>query len=414
MHTSNPASAKWLAIVLVSALYSLAFSQIGVLTTLFPLLKEDFELSNQQLGTFSSIYLLARATFGTIWGFSADKFGQKRILLVTFLASSSAMVTAGLSQNYSQLITLYAVSVLFAVAAEPLTFTLSSTLFDPKDRGKAFGAVRALRGLAGGVLVAAIGWFGGLSDGWRFALLSFGALEAILAISLAIRLGSIEQHIKLESAPFKWGEFGRLAVTPHFILFTLIHIFATGMLIPVFLPTFLVEERGHSIQSAAVLIGVMKIFMIAGSLAGGFLGDRMEERWPMAGRLYLMIAYSIAFSLFTAMQFFPIWSNIYADWAVAIASSAIFPVGFAGCILPMLANVIAPQLRSASFAIMSSLCQGLSLAGFSTLIGTLSDHYDLGTMLFGSITIPYLLNILICLALLRFYVAEMRDPSHNY
>lgn len=399
----NIANSRWSAIILISAVYALAVSQIGVLTTLFPLLKVEFELSHQQLGVFATAYLLARATFGTAWGIGAGRFGQKKVLLLTAVATSLAIISTGFAQSYSQLLALYLISVLCAVAAEPITFTLASMIFDSKDRGKAFGTMRALRGLAGGALVAAVGWFGGFADGWRYALFTFGAVELVVAAGIALKLKPTQHTPEIGSKPFEWTPFRRLVKSPIFILFTLTHILASGMLIPVFMPTFLVEERGQTIQSAALLVGSMKVAMIVGSLIGGYLGDKSERIWPLTGRLYLMLSYTLVFSVLTALQFLVNWPHVSCDWVIAIVASAIFPIGFAGCVLPLLADVVAPQLRSASFAVMASLCQGLSLAGISTLIGNFSDQHSLGTMLFWTISIPYLLNAFVCFGLFKYY-----------
>ncbi|MDQ8205017.1 MFS transporter [Pelagicoccus sp. SDUM812003] len=408
---------RWEAIFLISLVYPLASIQISVATILFPMLKQEFDLSHQQLGTFATIYLLSRAAFGPLWGMLADRFGHKRMLIASLAINGVLVFSTGFVASFDQLLILYSLSILCTVAAEPITYTIASTVFPSSDRGKAFGSMRAVRGLLGGGFILAVGWFGSFEEGWRYALMAFGTVKIAITLALGKRLRSrVESSNRDCNEPkFEWNAFKSVTKKPVFILFTLIHILATGMLMPVFMPTFLVELRGQTLASASALVGAMKICMFFGALLGGVLGDLLERVSPSKGRIVLLQAYAAIFASLNVILFLPDWQHTSVLWTLSLLVSTVFPVGFTGCVLPMLANVVPFHLRSASFAIMASLCQGLSLAGISTAIGSLSEHRGLDNALFLAFSIPYAIIAMVCIALYRYYPSELaaRTESAN-
>ena len=67
-------------------------------------------------------------------------------------------------------------------------------------------------------------------------------------------------------------------------------------------------------------------------------------------------------------------------------------IGFSGCVLPMVSNVVLPQYRGTAFALLFSLVQGALAAILSIFLGGLAENFGLRPVMLWMVTIPYAIN----------------------
>ncbi len=400
----------------LAAAVIVAAAEIGVVSAIFPVLRGAFALSTAHLGTFTAIYLLARMCFGPAWGVLADRYGRKRVLVVAVLGWSLGIAGTGLVRSYPQLLILYSFGVTGAVAVEPIVHAIISDLFPAHERGKAFGAVRALLGLGVGICTPLIGWLAGFPDGWRLGYYVLGALQLGSGLLLIFGLkepgaGASEDPPAPDRARAKFNlrDVPKLLAIPSVRLLAVNYVLATSITALLYLPTFLTEVRGFSVQASTRMFGLMQFGVVLGSFLGGLLGDWAERRHPRAGRIMLMQVYLAAFAAMTGLIFQLAWHAPAAGYALLFVFGVIFPIGFSGCVLPMLATVISPEMRSTGFGLLSSFFQGLSLAVLSLTVGILADRHGLSAMLFWAVTIPYMMNAIVWFWFYRIYPSDVAN-----
>ncbi|WP_158581588.1 MFS transporter [Actinomadura spongiicola] len=155
-----------LAVLFLSAF--MALLDVTVVTVAVPDIGADLSagLSAQQwvitaYTLFFSAFLLTGGTLG-------DRYGRRRVLLVSVAAFAVTSVLCGLARSPGMLIAARALQGLAAAAMLPGTLSLIAWIYpDPKERGRAIGMWSGVAGLAlvagpvlGGWLVGTYGWPG--------------------------------------------------------------------------------------------------------------------------------------------------------------------------------------------------------------------------------------------------------------
>lgn len=410
-------NARWRSVVIIGLAYVLASVDIGAASTLFPVLRKNLALSTTWLGVFASTGLIARAVFGPIWGILADRFGRKRMLTVAVLGWSAWVLATGLAQSWWQFLCLYSVAVIGAVGVEPLADSFLSDLFLPGQRGLAFGVLRAILGFGLAIAVPALGWVVAAAGTFRAGFLLLGALQVTIGVVLVAGTAepAMEGENSVELRPRRpklaLAHVGALLRIPTVCLLAINYALATSIVLLMYLPTFLTEGRGFSVPTATRLYGLMHVGAVAGAVIGGQLGDWMERRRPYRGRVQLMQAYLVAFAVLTLLIFQARWHSAIVGGTLLVVFGTLLPIGFAGCVLPMLSLVVPPAMRSTGFALLASFIQGASLTVTSLAVGAAADRHGLARALFWATTVPYALNAVVWFG---FYSVFRRDVENTY
>jgi MFS family permease len=136
---------------------------------------------------------------------------------------------------------------------------------------------------------------------------------------------------------------------------------------------------------------------------GGLLGDWFEKRNPRTGRIILMQLYLAAFAV---MSFFAMqvdWGSHAVDYGIWLVFGLFASIGFSGCVLPMVSNVVLPQYRSTAFALLFSFVQGALAAIISIFLGELAQNFGLRPVMLWLVTIPYAINAIFWFAFYKIY-----------
>lgn len=267
----------------------------NIINVLQQSIKVEFHLSDAQLGLMTGF---AFALFYTSIGIPTARFidgGAVRTKIVAGGLALWSVATAlcGVCQNYWQLLLCRAGVGVGEGTFGPCTMTMVSDYFGPTERARAMGLY--LIGLPIGSLVG-LSLGGVIADhyGWRAALLVVGIPG--LLVALIIRLTMMEpprgladgKYVKLERA-LPIGQVFRTVTKKK----TVVHLLAAASFASFstvggmvwFLPYL---QRTYNLSAGQIgpawgtMVGVTGI---AGTLAGGFLADRLGKR----DRKYFMI-----------------------------------------------------------------------------------------------------------------------------
>lgn len=402
---------RWLTVTVLSTLQLIENSEGGLINSLFPVIRADLGLTLTSLGILTSIGKFARMIFGPIWAILGDRFGRKLILVLTALWGVW-MVAAGFAQNFNQLVLLYGIGVLGTVAAEPISNGLVSDIFKPNERGKVYGTMRSVTGAGSIIMTPLLGQLAGIPDnqGWRIGMFIMGGISILGGLltwafvtdpkhevsdeKFAQAVGGgqeAKQETKSEGG-FRLADVPRLLAIPTVALLGFQLIFITSLILFAFQVTFLVDVRRFTTQEATLLTSVFFIGFTISSFMGGILGDRFARWNPRIGRVVMMQLYLVAFAVMSFLAMQVPWGSRAAEYVVWLVFGLVASLGFSGCVLPMVSQVVLPQYRGTAFALLFSFIQGALAAILSLALGGLAQQYGLQPVMFWLITVPYAIN----------------------
>ena len=270
----------------------------GNLALAAPLLSKEWGFSTSQLGLLLSAFFWTYVLLQIPVGWVVDRFGAGSVLAAGFLAWSGATVFTGLARGFA---TLLGMRLLLGIG-EAVIFPASSKIFSESLEEKD-------RGLANGVLVAAIRWgttvgaFGGgllmAHIGWRKTFLAIGLLGLLWLPAWQIWKPQRVIHAPappsspqpsfssiLRLRPFWGATLGHLG--ENYLLYLLMS----------WLPFYLVHERHLSATAMAWTAGTLyAIDSAAAILTGRFADLRIRRgagacsarKWPMVAGLLIAV-----------------------------------------------------------------------------------------------------------------------------
>ncbi len=158
------------------------FYQIAT-AVVFPLIKDDLQVSYALLGATVALYYVVSGVCQTLAGFAADRFGARRVLFAGLALSTAGAVLAGSAHSYSMLLAAAVVGGIGNSVFHPCDFSILNARVDKARLGYAF----SWHGIAGylGYAVAPVYSVGmAAAFGWRGALLGAAAVGAVVILFL--------------------------------------------------------------------------------------------------------------------------------------------------------------------------------------------------------------------------------------
>lgn len=363
------------ALTLLLAVNLLNYIDRQVLYAVFPLIKADLRLSDTALGFLGSSFMLCYMLSAPLLGWLGDRLSRVRLAAAGLLVWSLATSLAGFANGYQALLAARTCVGIGEASFGTVSPGLVADYFPRERRGRvlawfylAIPVGSALGYLLGGTI--------GARFGWHAAFLLVGLPGLIIALPLSflrepVRGGEVTQVIRQEGTGY-----GALFTNRSFVCNTLAMAamtFALGGLAQ-WLPTFLNRLHGLDVARGNTLFGAVTVLAgISGTLAGGWLGDRFQQK-SAAG--YLLV------SGWGFLIGVPI-----ATWAIITPSlhaclGAIFCAEFflflnTGPLNTVIVNVTRPGVRAMAFAVNIFFIHALGDAVSPTLLGWLSDLWGL-------------------------------------
>jgi predicted MFS family arabinose efflux permease len=268
------------ALVLLTALNLLNYIDRSVLFAVQPLVQKEFHLTNIQLGYLTSAFLGFYMVAAPFTGPLADRYSRKLIIVLGAVFWSGLTLLTAVTHTYVALLVRHTLVGIGEATFVTIAPTFVADLYPEQKRGRILGVfyLAIPVGTAAGYL---LGGNLGVTYGWRFPFYVAAVPGFLLALAiLFIPEPERGQFDSLEQTPERSSLSG-LATNPAFWTATLgmaMMTFALGGL-QVWMPTFLSQARGYSLQSANLVFGgIIVVDGTLASLAGGWLGDYLLRR----------------------------------------------------------------------------------------------------------------------------------------
>ncbi|MCL6562648.1 MAG: MFS transporter [Firmicutes bacterium] len=139
------------------------------------------------VGLILSIFVWPYGICNFFWGFMVDRYGPRRIAMVSILGWTLAMLVGGLAYSYGAIVASRLILALAESALWPVSLKLTSTWFPRPERARAqttyfYGQVLGF--LFGALVVTALL----LSVGWRGAYFILAGLALVVALPMFLLL----------------------------------------------------------------------------------------------------------------------------------------------------------------------------------------------------------------------------------
>jgi sugar phosphate permease len=289
---------NWRRLQVLSTAFAALFCIVGLalwgLPYYYDFMVQQFGWTRAQVTSGNAVSkLIVGPMFGFVAGWSVDRFGPRRLMMLGILMAGVALIGLGSISTLGMFYLFYLFNALGYVFGGPLpNQVLLSRWFDA-SRGKAMGIAYLGIGL-GGALVPWISHFLVQHFGWQTALRALGTLIIVLAFPMAffVRDTSRSPHEGHQSiAPLDASR--AFKTIPFYLL-------AAGSMLSIAavsgaqqnLKLFLSLDQRYAQEEAARILSLVLAFSIAGRLLMGWLADRIPKKHVMI-LIYALVAASI-------------------------------------------------------------------------------------------------------------------------
>jgi len=381
----------------------LAWYGLGILTTINLLnyldrylvagvmerMQGEFTLDDQQGGSVASIFMIVYMVASPIGGYLGDRMPRRVLVAIAVTIWSLATIGSGLAPTFGLLLVARAVTGIGEAGYGTTAPSIISDLFtaDRRSRMLAIFYTALPVGAAAGFVLG-----GAMAEhaSWRHAFYA-GGVPGLLFAALALTMPEPERGAteteKFPKVPFAQG-LKAIRGSKQFWYATAaltLMTFSIGGL-GFWMPKYLSTMRGFSSTEAGLTLGATTVISgIVGTLAGGWLGDRLEKRFGGAG----IAVSAIGFLLGAPLMVLSV--QLDSPWRVVIAGLSINPPVFIALTLAQLfiflnngplnaalINAVPPPLRAFAFGVAMLLMHLFGDATSPTLIGSISKHSNLG------------------------------------
>ncbi len=361
MKTSRLVAFMWFA-------YFLNYCDRQAVFSMFPTLKGDLGMTDQQLGLTGAIFLWVYGLGCPVAGQLADRFSKRLLVVISLIVWSLVTVATGLAGTAVILLVLRAGMGISESLFMPTAIALTANAHPPALRSRAIATLSTAQ-IAGTI---AGGWFGGwMADRgqWRGAFFVLGAVGLLYALPYFWFLRTVNETTAADAKTTgKTLAFPILIKVRTFLLLCgVFPVFVFGLwLLYGWLPAFLHDKFSLNQSDAAFNAALfMQGTTAIGLLGGGVLADMLYHR-TKASRLWLM---TTSLLLCAPCLHALGSSDTLNGTRIAAAGFGLFSGLLMGNIFPAAFEVVPVDTRASAVGVLNFF--GAITSGFAALFGGL-------------------------------------------
>lgn len=363
-------------------IHALVHAAGNIRSAIFPILQEEFSLSNQQVGLIVAIPSLCQLLFSVPTGVLSDRFGAKKLIALSIIMATAGAFLGSVSMNPWMYIVATTLLTLNSTVYHPPSQSYVSNITRPKDRSRALGIWHAggTTGVSLGPLSVTI-LMGIFAFQWR-QIYRFWVLPILFGLVALYFVKPPAEMVKKEVKE-DWDEGDTvetlLNTNMMFLLLSgTIRRFGGGLTTG-FLQIWLAKSQGWTISQIGMMLGVSSLMGIIASPLGGELASRFgEKRWLVGTLLASYTCFMLAIVL---KGFWPFMLFYLAQRFFGILG---MPAN-----MTLTSKLSPPKQRGIGFA-LSSIPENVIRPLASIVAAYIADYYGLYPIFIATVVIYYL------------------------
>ena len=363
---------------------------LGGIALFLPLIREDLKITFTQAGMLSVAATVTYALGQIPAGFLADRFGPKRLFFIGVIGSTAFMLQFGMVASYEHALVNQLLNGVFRSFLFAPGLALLSSWFPPERRATAMGLYIA-GNFTGNIVLSLVGPWLVTSHTWRFPFVIFSL--AGMAVAALFFFCAKEKTRPVSRNPIRLHDVLQLARHKIVWLASALQVIRMGPVVGItfWLPSFLVADRGLTLQTAGLVTAMGAALSAPSNAIGGYVSDRLNNPPLVIGGALAMLA-STAF-LLTQVQSLPLL-------LIVIAVNAVFAQFYFGPLFLVPVEVLGQRTAG----IVTGFCNLFANAGsiaFAYTLGVIRDRTGSFAWGFGVICLSCLAGIGLSVALAR-------------
>jgi predicted MFS family arabinose efflux permease len=281
MTDSTQPKTRWGLIFLALAVGVSVAGYVGKAPPALPGMRLELSLSLVMAGWVVSIFSAMGSVTGMMAGIFADRIGRVKMILWALGIISFGSILGTLAQSAPLMLLSRLIEGAGYIGTMAIMPALIAGLASARQRGLAVSLWSSVTPL--GIAIAMIAAPSVIEPiGWRGLWWVTAGFTIFFMIFAAISFKGIDTQTPLNKAPY-WANIKKTVTTPGPWVIAICFMTYTfqWMAIMVWLPTFVIEERGSSLGVAALLAAAGVIVNIFGNLFGAWLVHKGASRWAM-------------------------------------------------------------------------------------------------------------------------------------
>lgn len=374
--------------ILLFLLYMFDYIDRMVITSLFPFLKADWNLTDTQCGMLVSAVYWSIVAFTFPVSILVDRWSRRKTIGMMAVIWGIATAVGAFTQSFRQLFITRTVIGVGEAGYAPGGSAMMSALYPESKRSLMMGLWNASIPL-GSAIGIAIGGLIAAQWGWRHAL----GIVAIPGLIIAILFFFIKDYktIELERTDPKTLKtieqkkvrmsikdmLAEFLAKPSLIFtyFGMAGVVFTTTSLLTWLPTYFHRVQGVLEKDAGIKASAVMLFAIIGAPLGGYITDRWRKK-EIKARLLVPTLTSLlsAFLMFLAFSIFDGQVQYLILLSVGISITAF--IAATGAVTQ---DVVHPGLRAMSYAIAVVIQNLLGASLGPIVMGAISDATNIQT-----------------------------------